>query len=227
VEHLPVIPLLLCIAGLSLMLWYLGRRCLAAGEADWGSVWVNRLDGCIRLFCRHWHRLPPVELAIPDSGPAILVSNHISGLDPLLMVSCSRRPLRFLIAREQYRRLGLRWLFEAIGCIPVDRERSPEKAMRAAFRALREGEVIALFPHGKIHLDSAPPRRLKAGAARLAMHTGAPLIPMRIAGVRRQGHVFSPLLLRARAWVTAYPAIDPVGQDPDVLLAELQGLLEP
>jgi len=227
VDHFPVIPLSLFIAGLSLIVWRFGRRCLAASDVDWGNSMLNRFDGCIRLFCRYWHRLQPVELAIPETGPAILVSNHISGLDPLLMVSCSRRPLRFLIAREQYQRIGLRRLYKAIGCIPVDRERSPEKALRAAFRALRAGEVIALFPHGKIHLDSEPPRRLKAGAARLAMHTGAPLIPMRIAGVRRQGHVFSPLLLRSRAWITAYPAIDPGGQDPDDLLAELQGLLEP
>ncbi|MGD8931917.1 MAG: lysophospholipid acyltransferase family protein, partial [Chromatiales bacterium] len=166
-DHFPVIPLSLFIAGLSLIVWRFGRRCLAASDVDWGNSMLNRFDGCIRLFCRHWHRLQPVELAIPETGPAILVSNHISGLDPLLMVSCSRRPLRFLIAREQYQRIGLRRLYKAIGCIPVDRERSPEKALRAAFRALRAGEVIALFPHGKIHLDSEPPRRLKAGAARL------------------------------------------------------------
>jgi 1-acyl-sn-glycerol-3-phosphate acyltransferase len=224
--YLVYLFVLLGLLGLGLGLHRLGQQCLAASQADWGRRWLNRLDGAVRLFCRHWHRLQPVELAIPASGPAILVSNHISGLDPLLMQACSRRPLRFLIAREQYQRFGLRWLFKAVGCIPVDRQRSPEKALRAAFRALREGQVIALFPHGTIHLDSDPPRRLKAGAARLAMHTGAPLVPMRISGVRRQGHVISPLLLRAQAAVSAYRPIDPTGRDPDQLLAELQGLLE-
>ena len=199
---------------------------LAANEADWGSAWLNSIDGLIRLFCRSHHRLPPVVLDIPPSGPAILVSNHISGLDPMLMVASSRRPLRFLIAREQYERFGLQWLFRAAGCIPVDRQRSPEKAMRSAFKALRSGEVVALFPHGKIHLDADPPRRLKAGASRLAMHTGAPLIPMRITGVRRQGHVVSPVLLRAQAQITTFPRIDPIHRDPDEVLTEVQECIE-
>jgi len=218
---------LLLILGLSLALRRLGRYCLSRGEVDWGRPWVNRLDGCVRLFCRRWHRLQPVELALPESGPAILVSNHVSGLDPFLMVACSRRPLRFLIAREWYELFGLHWLFRAVGCIPVDRQGAPERALRAAFRALQEGEVVALFPHGKIHLDSEPPRRLKGGAVRLARHTGAPLIPMRITGVRRQGHVISSLLLRARVVITAYAPLDPVGRDPAALLGQLQGLLEP
>ncbi len=218
---------LLLAAGCGLLLFVLGRRCRAANAVDWGAGWLNGLDGFIRLFCRHYHRLPPVHLEIPETGPAILVSNHISGLDPMLMVASSNRPLRFLIAREQYERFGLQWLFRAAGCIPVDRQRSPEKAMRAAFRALRNGEVVALFPHGKIHLDSDPPRKLKAGAARLSMHTGAPLVPMRITGVRRQGHVVSSVLLRSYARITPYPPILPAGKEPDELLEEIQKLIEP
>lgn len=220
-----ILPLALTAIGFGL--YRLDRICLSAREIDWGEGWVNRLDGLIRLFCRRYHRLRPVELEIPETGPAILVSNHISGLDPLLLVACSQRPLRFLIAREQYERFGLQWLFRTIGCIPVDRRRSPEKALRAAFRALRHGEVIALFPHGKIHLDSDPPRKLKAGAARLAMHTGAPLIPMRITGVRRQGHIVSAVLLRSHVEITPFPPMDPKGRDPDELLSALQRHIEP
>ncbi|MDJ0807707.1 MAG: lysophospholipid acyltransferase family protein [Gammaproteobacteria bacterium] len=220
--------LLICLAlGLGYAVHRLGRLGLAANEVEWGVGWLNRLDGLNRLFCRHYHRLPAVELQIPEGGPAILVSNHISGLDPLLMAASSRRPLRFLIAREQYERFGLRWLFRSVGCIPVDRQRSPEKAMRAAFKMLRQGEVVALFPHGKIHLDSDPPRRLKAGAARLAMHTGAPLVPMRISGIRRQGHVISPVLLRAEARIAAFPVIRPAGREPEELLEAIRDLIEP
>ncbi|MEN8179945.1 MAG: lysophospholipid acyltransferase family protein [Pseudomonadota bacterium] len=219
--------LLLALSAMGYGLYRLGRTCLAAAEVDWGIGWMNRVDGLNRLFCHRYHRLPPVDLEIPESGPAILVSNHISGLDPMLMAASSSRPLRFLIAREQYERFGLQWLFRTMGCIPVDRQRSPEKAMRAAFKVLRNGEVVALFPHGKIHLDSDPPRRLKAGAARLAMHTGAPLVPMRITGIRRQGHVVSSVLLRANAKITVYPTIQPAGKEPEELLEEIQNLIEP
>lgn len=186
----------------------LSRLCHRANLTDWGSSWLNWVDGFNRLLCVRYHRLPLVDLPLPAEGPAIVVANHISGLDPLLMIACSRRPLRFLIAREQYRRFGLRWLFRAAGCIPVDRERSPEKALRQAFKALRQGEVVALFPHGKIHLDSDPPRRTKAGAARLAAISGAPVIPLRISGVAHQGHVIKPVLVRANARIEMMPVID-------------------
>ena len=99
-------------------------------------------------------------LPLPRSGPAIVVANHVSGLDPLLLVSASRRPLRFIVAREQYRRPELKWLLRAMGCIPVDRERQPQKALRHALRSLREGEVVALFPEGRIHLPGDAPSRL-------------------------------------------------------------------
>ena len=208
--------ILLVLSGLLVIgLFRLSTRCLKANRTDWDSAWLNGVDGLNRLFCIHYHRLEPVELSLPESGPAIVVANHVSGLDPLLMIACSRRPLRFLIAREQYRRFGLTWLFRAAGCIPVDRENSPEKAMRQAFKALRDGEVVALFPHGKIHLDSDPPRRTKAGAARLAVISGAPVIPLRISGVARQGHVLSSVFMRGRAQVQRLSMIEAgqVGSD--------------
>ena len=200
----PVLIALLLVVGL---VW-LSRLCFRANRIDWGGSWLNWIDGFNRLFCMRYHRLALVDLPLPEQGPAILVANHISGLDPLLMVACSRRPLRFLIAREQYRRFGLQWLFRAAGCIPVDRERSPEKALRQAFKALRAGEVVALFPHGKIHLDSDPPRRTKAGAARLAAISKAPVAPLRLSGAARQGHVVSPVLIRGTAVVEPLPLIE-------------------
>jgi 1-acyl-sn-glycerol-3-phosphate acyltransferase len=187
---------------------WLSRQCFKANRIDWGSPWINWVDGLIRLLCIHYHRLQPVDLPLPGEGPAIVVANHISGLDPFLMIACSRRPLRFLIAREQYQRFGVQWLFKAAGCIPVDRERSPEKALRQAFKALREGQVVALFPHGKIHLDSDPPRRTKAGAARLAAISKAPVIPLRISGAARPGHVVESVFVRGRAKVDRLPLIE-------------------
>jgi 1-acyl-sn-glycerol-3-phosphate acyltransferase len=108
----------------------------------------------------------------------------------------------------------------------VDRENSPEKAMRQAFRALRDGEVIALFPHGKIHLDNDPPRRIKAGAARLASLTGFPLVPLRISGVRAQGGVMKPVILRGYARIQLLPVIKAAGQTSDNLNQAIQQALD-
>ncbi len=79
----------------------------------------------------------------------MVVANHISGLDPLLMAAASRRSLHFMIAREQYERFGLKWLFRMAGCIPVDRERAPEKgAGEPPFARCVRGMWWRCFRHG-------------------------------------------------------------------------------
>jgi len=160
-----------------------------ASGAQWSGFYINWIDGLVRLLCRYLHKLPPTLIDLPEQGGALIVANHVSGLDPFLLIAACKRPLRFLIAREEYERPVLNWLFKAAGCIPVDRAGNPEQALRQALRALQAGEVIALFPHGKIHLDSDPPRKLKAGFARLAAWANVPVFPIRIDGVRGQGHV--------------------------------------
>jgi 1-acyl-sn-glycerol-3-phosphate acyltransferase len=176
--------------------------------ADWGSRHLNRLDGLNRLFCRRFHRLRPEPLALPATGPALVVANHVSGLDPLLLIAASPRPLRFIIAKEQYQRFGLQWLFRAVGCIPVDRRGRPERALREAVRALAAGEVVALFPEGAIRRPDQPPRPLKGGVARLARLVGCAVYPVRIAGVRGVGHTLPAVLLRSHAHLTAQPPVD-------------------
>lgn len=176
----------------------------AANEADWGSPWLNRLDGLNRIFCRRFHRFEHERVPLNGDGPALLVSNHVSGLDPMLMVAACTRPVRFIIAEEQYRRFGLTWLFRAIGCIPVDRQRAASRAYRAALTALAAGEVVALFPHGRIHLDSDPPRALKPGVARMAQLSGAPIYPVRIEGIRGEGHVVRAVLIRSHARLRSF-----------------------
>jgi 1-acyl-sn-glycerol-3-phosphate acyltransferase len=216
------------LAGLLIIGWQLRRlvqACRRANRVDWGRGWMNLLDGLNRLFCYRYHRLNVVGLRLPSSGPAVVVANHISGLDPLLLVASARRPIRFLIAREQYERFGLTWLFDAVQCIPVDREKRPEQALRRALAALTEGEVVALFPHGRIHLDSEPPRRLKPGAVRLAQLAGAPILPMRLSGIRGEGHVIRSLLYRSRAQIETYPLLSADDRELDDLLEELQGIL--
>lgn len=180
------------------------HHCEVANEVDWGNIWFNRLDGLNRMFCRRFHRLRYEPLPLPAHGSAVVVSNHVSGLDPLLLATASRRPLRFLIAREQYERRWLTWLFRAAGCIPVDREGRPERAFREALEALRKGEVIALFPHGAIHLESHPPRRIKSGAFRMATLSDSPLVPVRIEGVRGEGHTILAVVMRSRAQIYSF-----------------------
>jgi 1-acyl-sn-glycerol-3-phosphate acyltransferase len=175
----------------------LHRLLLAANLTDWGNHWLNLLDGLNRLFCCYYHHLEPIALPIPRDGPAVVVANHVSGLDPLLLIAASRRPLRFLIAREQYQRLALTWLFRAVRCIPVDRQERPERALREALKSLQQGDVVALFPEGRIQLPSDHISKLKPGAALLARKTDAPVVGCRIEGVRGVGRVLLSIFIRS------------------------------
>ena len=178
---------------------YVGDK---ASIAVWAGRSINWIDGLVRLLCRFLHRLPANYIPLPETGGAIVVANHISGLDPLLLIAASRRPLRFLIAKEEYERPILHWLFKAAGCIPVDRSGKAELALRQALRALQAGEVIAIFPHGRIHLDSDPPRKLKGGAVRLASWSGVPVFPVRIDGVGGEGKVVTAPFIPSHVQLT-------------------------
>ncbi|MCW8826235.1 MAG: 1-acyl-sn-glycerol-3-phosphate acyltransferase, partial [Gammaproteobacteria bacterium] len=169
--------------------------------------WLNRLARLNARICYRYHRLKGHINTLPEHGAAIVVANHFSGLDPFLLIAASHRPLRFLIAEEEYNRFGLKWLFKAVGCIPVDRRGRPEKAFRAARRALEQGEVIAIFPHGGIRLDSERNRKLKPGAVRLAQMVECPIVPIRIDGIAREGTVFAALMHRSHARLRSYSPI--------------------
>ena len=194
-------------------------------STDWGHRGLNWLDGLNRLFCRYYHGLQDVLLPLPEQGAAIVVCNHVSGLDPLLLVAASSRPLRFMIAREEYERWGLQWLFRAVGCIPVDREGRPELALREALLALQRGEVVALFPHGGIHAVDGKPRPLKRGAVRLAEKTGARLYPARVSGMRGVGHTLLAVVLPGTSHLQTFSPIDCGDKSPDECQALLAKIL--
>lgn len=202
------------------------RACEASCPTDWGSRGMNRLVGLTVIFCRVVHRFRPQPLPLPDTGAVLVAANHMSGLDPLLLIAASPRPLRFLIAREQYQRFGLNWIFRHAGCIPVDRQGKPERALREALRALAMGDVIAVFPHGTIHLDRDPPRKLKGGVVRLAHKSGAVICPVRLDDVDGAGHTVRAVLIPSKARLKALPLLDCHDLEHDECLLQLAKLIE-
>lgn len=196
-------------------------------KADWGGKWINRLDGFNRIFCRKFHRLKFETVRLPKTGGVLLASNHISGLDPLLLIAASERPLRFLMAREYYEIRGLKWLFRVVGCIPVERSSRPQAALYAARVALEAGEAVAIFPHGTIHLDHHRPRKLKRGIAWLARFTGASIYPMRIEGVAGLEQGLPSVWRRSQVRITCYPEIEITDQSEQSILNELDHSISP
>ena len=190
-------------------------------KVDWGVRWFGIIDGLSRFICIHYHRLQPHKINLPKQGACILACNHVSGLDPLVLIAAARRPLRFMIAREQYERFGLQWLFRGVGCIPVER-----KALREALRALQAGEVLAIFPHGKIHLDSDSPRKLKKGVAWLSQQANVPVIPLRLTGVRGEGHTILSVFIRSRIKIEEFNTVNCLKEDNGDCLDKIAQCIE-
>jgi 1-acyl-sn-glycerol-3-phosphate acyltransferase len=132
-----------------------------------------------RLFCRLMFGLrTPGTAPLPTTGPALLVSDHSSLADPLVLFATANRPIRFLMAREFYDLPSLRWLFDLAGCIPVNRRRGEVAPIRAMLRALSHGEVIGVFPQGGIITHRKEEGYEGIGYA--ALKSGAPVVPVSI-----------------------------------------------
>jgi len=157
------------------------------------------LDLYMRVFHRlHW--MPPAA-PIPLQGPAIVVANHRSGVDPLAVAASTRRLIHFLMAREYYEIPWLRWFFRLSGAIPVNRDGNDLGATKAALKILRDGELLGIFPQGGISLKAGEPLGGKSGAALLALKTEAPVVPAHITGTPSCESVLRALLTPSRSAV--------------------------
>lgn len=125
---------------------------------------------------------------IPVRGPAILASNHVSYLDPLVLAFVAdrrHRKIRFLAKAELFEKQPLGTLLRQGGQIPVLRgSSSAAGSLEAAVDALERGECLAVFPEGTISLDLEPMVG-KSGTARLAALTGVPVWPIGLWGAQR------------------------------------------
>jgi 1-acyl-sn-glycerol-3-phosphate acyltransferase len=166
-----------------------------------------------RVYCRLMFRVhPPASPPLPPSGPVILVSDHSSFADPLVLFATAGRPIRFLIAREYYERPFLHWIFKLAGCIPVSRGQSEPAPLRAMLRALAEGDVVGIFPEGGI-VEYRSERGYQ-GIGYVALKSGAPVVPV---SIRWEGprplSLIGDLTRPARATVR-YGAPLVLGHDP-------------
>jgi len=130
-------------------------------------------------LCWLMYRVKPCEESpLPYQGPALIVCDHTALGDPLVLSATAGRPVRFLMAEEIYSQRHIRWVFQAIRCIPVQRGKRDIKAIRTMLDGLAAQEVIGLFPEGGLdrhRLDEGHP-----GIGYLAIKSGAPVIPASI-----------------------------------------------
>jgi 1-acyl-sn-glycerol-3-phosphate acyltransferase len=122
---------------------------------------------------------------IPAQGPGILCPNHTSVLDSFLLPAALPRRVTFVGKSEYLDNWKTRRLFPALGMIPIDRSggSASQRALDTAARLLEAGELFGIYPEGTRSRDGCL-HRGRTGAARLALRTGAPLIPIGIVGTR-------------------------------------------
>lgn len=138
-----------------------------------------------RLYCTTYQQLQvQTPCRLPDSGPAILVCNHMSGLDPLLLQATANRVIVWMMAKEFYDLRSINWFFKTIEAIPVSRNGRDSTATRAALRALDKGNVLGIFPEGRIETtrDLLP---FQTGVAMMAMKTCVGVYPAYVEGTPR------------------------------------------
>jgi 1-acyl-sn-glycerol-3-phosphate acyltransferase len=155
------------------------------------------------LYAKVFHGLrvkPESSDPLPAEGAAIVAANHRSGVDPVLIGVTTKRRIHFLMAREYYETWGLRWMFRALGCIPVNRDGNDLGATKAALKLLKEGKVVGIFPQGGIR-EADGALEGKAGIALLALRTGAPVVPLFIDGSPNLDSVFLSLFKPSRTTI--------------------------
>ena len=182
------------------------------------------------LLIHSFYRLRTSGLEhIPSSGAAVLVCNHVSFVDSLVIMAAIRRPIRFVIDHRIYETPVANTLFRQSRTIPIaTAKESPaqkEMAFAEVAKALRDGELIGLFPEGGITRNGQL-EHFRYGVGRIVSETPVAVIPMALRGLwgsfysRRHGAAMSkPSCLRWRAPIelVAGPAVQARSVTPEYL----------
>ena len=117
---------------------------------------------------------------VPKTGGCVLASNHESIIDGFFLALVTRRQVHYMVKAELYRYPVLKQVLNGLGCFPVNRGGGDEQAVDRGAELLEQGEAIGIFPQGTCLPYRVRP--FKRGAARLAIETGVPLVPVCIVG---------------------------------------------
>ncbi len=173
---------------------------------------------------------------LPEEGPAILICNHVSFVDPLVISAASRRPIRFVMDHRIYRTPLIGVVFRHMHAIPIAPAKDDAAMMEAAFeevaRALEAGELVAIFPEGRI-TDTGELYPFRPGVQRIVTRTPVPVVPMALQGLwgsffsRKDGPAMSKPLRRgmfSKIALAVGPPIAPAAATPEHLQAVVASL---
>jgi 1-acyl-sn-glycerol-3-phosphate acyltransferase len=173
---------------------------------------------------------------VPEEGPAVLVCNHVSFVDALILMGSVRRPLRFVMYYKIFRTPALGVVFRAAKAIPIAGAREDRALMERAFdaidAALAEGELVCIFPEGGLTLDGEI-AKFHSGVEKILERRPVPVIPMALRGLwhsrwsRRDSRLRRarlPRRFRARIELVVGDALDGAAVDAPQLEAAVREL---
>lgn len=160
-----------------------------------------------------------VEENVPDEGAALLVCNHVSYMDALVLSGAIPRPIRFVMYYKIFNTPGAGWLFKTARAIPIAGAKEDAALMEKAFAevdaALAAGELVCIFPEGAL-TKNGEIAKFKSGVERILAQRPVPVVPMALKGLwssmwskrnSRLGQLRVPRRLRARIEVVAAPTV--------------------
>ncbi len=165
-------------------------------------------------------RLHGIEKNVPDEGAALIVCNHVSYMDALILSAAMPRPVRFVMYYRIFEIPVMKWIFRTAKAIPIAGAREDPELMQKAFddvdAALAEGELVCIFPEGALTRDGgiAP---FKSGVEKILERRPVPVVPMALRGMwgsmwsrrdSRLGRMRVPRRLRAHIEVVAGEPVD-------------------
>ncbi|RPI45291.1 MAG: MFS transporter [Betaproteobacteria bacterium] len=173
---------------------------------------------------------------IPEEGPAVLVSNHVSFVDALVIAAACRRPIRFVMDHQIYRLPVLNFVFRTGRTIPIASARTNPDLLDRAYdqiaAALEAGELVCIFPEGRI-TDTGEMYPFRNGIRRIIARTPVPVVPLALRGLwgsffsRKGGRAMSRPYCRApfqRIAIAVGLPLAPAEVTPDALQTVVQGL---
>jgi 1-acyl-sn-glycerol-3-phosphate acyltransferase len=175
---------------------------------------------------------------IPTAGAAILVCNHVSFVDAVLLMAASPRPIYFVMDHRIFQVPVLGWIFKLAKAIPIAPRKDDEKAYEAAFEAagkvLREGDLLAIFPEGAITRDGQL-QEFKGGIMKILEQHPAPVVPMALTNlwgsyfsrVEEKGAMVRPFRRGAfnRVGLNVGEPVAPAQVQPELLRSRVATLL--
>lgn len=189
-------------------------RACSAGWRVWLCYQIVEIHRFLFTRCRATN-----ACTYPEHGPAIIVANHCSPVDPMLLwtrhFAQFKKPrlrvIGFMMAKEYYESSRIvRWVSKVMESIPVERSGRDMAPIREALRRLQSGHLLGLFPEGRLNVKSPTEQLLPGGTgvAWLALRSGAPVIPVFIGNAPRCTSMIGMFLKPTRATLTYGPPID-------------------